>query len=1158
MNPFQKNDSKETLFLPVSTEEVPPQPPSFPKKPSPKICGSNYPLSIVFIVVNEFCERFSYYGMKAVLTLYFLYFLHWSENTSTSVYHAFSSLCYFTPILGAAIADSWLGKFKTIIYLSLVYVLGHVIKSMGALPILGGQMLHTVLSMVGLSLIALGTGGIKPCVAAFGGDQFEEKHVEERTRYFSVFYLSINAGSLISTFVTPMLRGDVQCFGKDCYALAFGVPGLLMLIALVVFAMGSKLYRKPPPEGNILNQVVKCIWFAISSRFKNRSGDNPKREHWLDWAAEKYPKQLIMDVKALTRVLFLYIPLPMFWALLDQQGFFVLQPDQMQVLNPFLVLIFIPLFDLVIYRVVSKCGINFTSLRKMAVGMILACLAFAVAAAVEIKINEMAPYRPDSQEIFLQVLNLADDENMPHYSKLHLKTKSQNFHFQLKYHNVSVYTEHSVEEKIWYTLIIREDGESISSMMVKDEENKTTNGMIAMRFVNTLHEEVNVSLGTDASLIVAEDYGVSAYRTVQRGEYPTVHCRTKNEDFSLNLGLLDFGAVYLFVITNAPSSMKSVLQAAWLLTVAVGNIIVLIVAQFSGLAQWAEFILFSCLLLVVCLIFSIMGYYYVPLKPGDVQGYPYPEDLVVIRTLRNTLMKKICGSNYPLSIVFIVVNEFCERFSYYGMKAVLTLYFLYYLNWSEATSTSVYHAFSSLCYFTPILGAAIADSWLGKFKVLSMVGLSLIALGTGGIKPCVAAFGGDQFEEKHFAISSRFKNRSGDNPKREHWLDWAAEKYPKQLIMDVKALTRVLFLYIPLPMFWALFDQQGSRWTLQATRMNGNLVLSPFLIVIFIPLFDLVIYRLVSKCGINFTSLRKMTVGMILACLGFAVAAAVEIKINEMATCQPNSQEIFLQVLNLADDEVKVTVLGDENNTLLAESIKSFQNMPHYSKLHLKTKSQNFHFQLKYHNVSVYTEHPVEEKMWYTLIIREDGKSISSMMVKDEENKTTNGMTAMRFVNTLHEEVSVSLGTDASLIVAEDYGVSAYRTVQRGEYPVVHCRTKNEDFSLNLGLLDFGTAYLFVITNAPSSMKSIVQAAWLLTIAFGNIIVLIVAQFSGLAQWAEFIFFSCLMLVVCLIFSIMGYYHVPLKPEDVQGSADKQTPQIQGNMINLETKKTRL
>ncbi|XP_003991740.4 solute carrier family 15 member 2 isoform X1 [Felis catus] len=720
MNPFQKNESKETLFSPVSTEEVPPQPLSLPKKPPPKICGSNYPLSIAFIVVNEFCERFSYYGMKAVLTLYFLYFLHWNEDTSTSIYHAFSSLCYFTPILGAAIADSWLGKFKTIIYLSLVYVLGHVVKSLGALPILGGQMVHTVLSLVGLSLIALGTGGIKPCVAAFGGDQFEEKHAEERTRYFSVFYLSINAGSLISTFITPMLRGDVQCFGEDCYALAFGVPGLLMVIALVVFAMGSKIYRKPPPEGNIVSQVVKCIWFAISNRFNNRSGDIPKRQHWLDWAAEKYPKQLIMDVKALTRVLFLYIPLPMFWALLDQQGsrwtlqatrmngnlgVFVLQPDQMQVLNPLLVLIFIPLFDLVIYRLVSKCGINFSSLRKMAVGMILASLAFAVAAAVELKINRMTPPQPSPQEIFLQVLNLADDEvkvtvlgdenntlleeslrsfqKMPHYAQLHLKTKSQDFHFYLTYHNLSVYTKHSVEEKNWYSLILREGGKNISSMMVKDEGNKTANGMTTVRFINTLHKEVNISLTTDIFLSVGEDYGVSAYITVQSGEYAAVHCRTEDKDFLLNMGLLDFGATYLFVITNntnqdpqawkmkdtpanklsiawqlpqyalvtagevmfsvtglefsysqAPSSMKSVLQAAWLLTVAVGNIIVLVVAQFSGLVQWAEFILFSCLLLVVCLIFSIMGYYYVPIKPENLQK---PADKQILHTQGNVI-----------------------------------------------------------------------------------------------------------------------------------------------------------------------------------------------------------------------------------------------------------------------------------------------------------------------------------------------------------------------------------------------------------------------------------------------------------------------------------------------------------------------------------------
>ncbi|MED6271740.1 hypothetical protein CHARACLAT_023435, partial [Characodon lateralis] len=112
-----------------------------------------------------------------VLTLYFLNYLKWDKDLSTAIYHAFSGLCYFTPILGAVIADAWLGKFKTIIYLSIVYVIGHVVKSVGAIPSVGNTDAHIALSMVGLILIALGTGGIKPCVAAFGGDQFEEEHV---------------------------------------------------------------------------------------------------------------------------------------------------------------------------------------------------------------------------------------------------------------------------------------------------------------------------------------------------------------------------------------------------------------------------------------------------------------------------------------------------------------------------------------------------------------------------------------------------------------------------------------------------------------------------------------------------------------------------------------------------------------------------------------------------------------------------------------------------------------------------------------------------------------------------------------------------------------------------------------------------------------------
>ncbi|XP_028927912.1 solute carrier family 15 member 2 isoform X4 [Ornithorhynchus anatinus] len=621
MAPSPTDEPQETL-VPTAPQGHPrPPDPGPPLKPTPKIRGTNYPLSVLFIVVNEFCERFSYYGMKAVLTLYFLHFLGWSEDTSTAVYHAFSSLCYFTPVLGALLADSWLGKFKTIIYLSVVYVTGHVVKALGAVPPIGGVMVHTLLSMTGLILIALGTGGIKPCVAAFGGDQFEEEHVKQRRRFFSVFYLAINAGSLLSTFVTPMLRGDVRCFGGDCYALAFGVPGALMVVALVVFITGSGMYRRAPPEGNVLVNVWRCVQFALSNRLRNRSSQIPKREHWLDWAAEKYPKQLIMEVKALMRMLVLYIPLPMFWALFDQQGsrwtlqatrmdgnvgLMVLKPDQMQMLNPLLILLFIPLFDLGLYPLIQLCGINFTPIRKMATGMVLAALAFAAAAVVEFRVD------------------------------------------------------------------------------MEDLDVKPANGLAAVRFVNTLDTDVHISLDSGDTLRVSGNYGVSEYQTVERGEYHGIQCWTADTSFSLDLGLLDFGAVYTAVIANnsekglwawkensipantvsilwqvpqyvlitaaevmfsvtglefsysqAPASMKSVLQAAWLLTVAFGNVIVLVVAQVARLGQWAEFVLFACLLLIVCLIFSVMGYRFIPWNQGaspDLPSQGEALDLVARKT----------------------------------------------------------------------------------------------------------------------------------------------------------------------------------------------------------------------------------------------------------------------------------------------------------------------------------------------------------------------------------------------------------------------------------------------------------------------------------------------------------------------------------------------
>lgn len=664
------------------------------------MCGTNYPLSIAFIVVNEFCERFSYYGMKAVLTLYFLNFLHWDENLSTTIYHAFTGLCYFTPVFGALIADSWLGKFKTIIYLSLVYVIGHVIKSIGAIPSVGDADTHVGLSMAGLLLIAFGTGGIKPCVAAFGGDQFEEQHVHERSKFFSIFYLAINSGSLISTFVTPVLRGDVKCFGGDCYALAFGVPAALMVVALVVFVGGSVMYKKNPPQGNILVDVCKCIGFAIGNRWRHRSRDYPKREHWLDWAVDKYPTKLIKEIKMVTRVLFLYIPLPMFWALFDQQGSrwtlqatrmdadfkgFVIKPDQMQTLNPLLILILIPVFDLGIYPLVKMCKINLKPIRKMAAGMVLAALAFAVAAVIEVKVMETNMPEPVNSECLIQFLNLANGnvkvqsaglnfdqpklyDKDPEYIKLKLGDKAENTAFSFTYNGKNTSCNSELSERNVYSLIIYPVNEDLRCKLIEDSKKKPANGMSEVRFFNAGNKNITVQLNDKTLANKTGSFEVSNYTALERGIYNDLKGFIDNKTYTIPLGLVDFGASYTIVLqevseemilatksedisansvhiawqipqyvlisagevmfsitglefsySQSPPSMKSVLQAGWLLTVAFGNVIVLIVAQAATMAQWAEFVLFAVLLFAVCIIFSIMGYFYIPVKPSDLE-----------------------------------------------------------------------------------------------------------------------------------------------------------------------------------------------------------------------------------------------------------------------------------------------------------------------------------------------------------------------------------------------------------------------------------------------------------------------------------------------------------------------------------------------------------
>ncbi|KAF1600211.1 Solute carrier family 15 member 1, partial [Eudyptes chrysolophus] len=669
-----------------------------------------YPLSIFFIIINEFCERFSYYGMRAVLVLYFKYFLQWDDNLSTAIYHTFVALCYLTPILGALIADSWLGKFKTIVSLSIVYTIGQAVMSVSSINDLTDHnrdgspdnvSVHIALSMTGLILIALGTGGIKPCVSAFGGDQFEDDQEKQRTRFFSIFYLSINAGSLLSTIITPILRAQ-ECgihSKQRCYPLAFGVPAALMAVALVVFIVGSRMYKKVQPQGNIMTQVAKCIGFAIKNRFRHRSKEFPKREHWLDWASEKYDKRLIAQTKMVLKVLFLYIPLPMFWALFDQQGSrwtlqattmdgnfgaIQIQPDQMQTVNPILIILMVPVVDGLVYPLIKKCKINFTPLRKITVGMFLASLAFVAAALVQVQIDKTLPVFPAAGQSQIKVINLGTDNatvsfepqiqnvnvtSMESTAYMTFET-SQLLSFKVTSGNKITTQPTKLSEGSRYTLRVKNNATDIVAELLFDNvTSKPEEGNNLIRFINNLPDTINITMG-DTSFGTLASLSASNYNLFPGGREYKITAIINSMPCSVTPKALGFGGACTIVInkcsgenldvtysedippntvhmawqipqyfiltcaevvfsvtglefsySQAPSNMKAVLQAGWLLTVAVGNIIVLIVAGASKLSeQWAEYVLFAALLLAVCIIFAVMAYFYTYIDPSEIEA----------------------------------------------------------------------------------------------------------------------------------------------------------------------------------------------------------------------------------------------------------------------------------------------------------------------------------------------------------------------------------------------------------------------------------------------------------------------------------------------------------------------------------------------------------
>jgi POT family proton-dependent oligopeptide transporter len=330
------------------------------------VSSTEMPKGIPYIVTNEAAERFSFYGMKGILMIFMTKHLldaggaadFMGPDEAKGYYHMFTSAVYFTPLLGAIIADAFLGKYKTILLLSMVYCAGHLTLALD----------ETRMGLaLGLGLISLGSGGIKPCVSAHVGDQFGKSNAKLLEKVFGWFYFAINLGAFVSTMLTPLLLAK---YGPH---VAFGVPGVLMALATVFFWMGRNVFIHIPPGG-----------VAFLKQTFSKEG-----------------------IGSMGKLFLIYAFVAMFWALFDQTGSaWVLQaeqmdrqflgfewlPSQIQSINPIMIMILIPVFNGVkaiswpgIYPLMNKVW-PLTPLRKIGIGFFLTVPAFLIPAWIETRL----------------------------------------------------------------------------------------------------------------------------------------------------------------------------------------------------------------------------------------------------------------------------------------------------------------------------------------------------------------------------------------------------------------------------------------------------------------------------------------------------------------------------------------------------------------------------------------------------------------------------------------------------------------------------------------------------------------------------------------------------------------------------------------------------
>lgn len=363
--------------------------------------GNRWPPQIKYIVGNEACERYSYYGMRSILAGYITGAvlsggLGQTDDQATELIHSFIFVNYFMALFGAWFSDKIVGRYHTILWVSLFYCAGHGVLACSDLA--PGAHGRLICLWVGLALIAFGSGGIKPCVSAFMGDQFKPEQSHLLQKAYGAFYWAINFGSFFSFLSIPWIKNH---YG---YSPAFAVPGVLMALATFIFWLGTPKYVRVPPARQTRQAGFFRVFFA--ALFGRR---DVGKSFW-DAARPKFTAAEVDAAKSVAPILMVFALIPIFFSLFDQtnttwvlQGqkmvpatlldfhwfhhwiHFTVGAEEMQSMNALLIMLMVPIFTWLIYPHIGRIA---APLNRMAIGMFLAGASYLVVAAIQFRIAQ--------------------------------------------------------------------------------------------------------------------------------------------------------------------------------------------------------------------------------------------------------------------------------------------------------------------------------------------------------------------------------------------------------------------------------------------------------------------------------------------------------------------------------------------------------------------------------------------------------------------------------------------------------------------------------------------------------------------------------------------------------------------------------------------------